>query len=79
MATGGTIGTIAVLCVSIAYIKTHAVTVSILSYADILWSILLGYLIFGDIEKDPMVFLGGVLIILSGIYLVFRESKASPA
>ncbi len=55
--------------------KTHAVTVSILSYTDILGAMLLGYLIFGDVTNDPFVILGGIIIMLSGLYLVYREHK----
>jgi len=75
MAAGGIIGGVAILLISVAYVKTHAVTVSILAYTDIFWAILLGYLVFNDVTNDPFIFLGGFIIILSGIYLVYRESK----
>ena len=77
MTMGGTIGGIAILLVSVAYVKTHAVTVSILAYTDMFWALLLGYLIFGDVTNDPFTILGGVIIILSGIYLIYRENKVN--
>ena len=75
MAAGGLIGGIAIILISLAYIKTHAVTVSILAYTDIFWALLLGYLIFDDVTNDPMTILGGIVIASSGIYLIYRESK----
>ncbi len=76
MAGAGTVGAVAILLVSIAYIKTHPVTISLLAYTDILWAILLGYLVFGDITNDPFTILGGAIIIFSGVYLIYRERKA---
>lgn len=77
MAAGGIVGGIAILLISVAYIKTHAVTISILAYTDIFWAILLGYLIFNDVTNDPMTILGGIIIMISGIYLIYRENKAA--
>jgi len=77
MAAGGIIGSIAILMISVAYVKTHAVTVSILAYTDIFWALLLGYIIFGDVTNDPLIYLGGVIIMLSGAYLIYRENKVT--
>ncbi len=77
MATAGIIGGIAILFLAIAYVKTHAVTISILGYTDIFWALLLGYLIFGDVTDDPFVILGGAIIMISGIYLIYRENKVA--
>jgi len=75
MAMGGTAGSIAILFISMAYVRTHAVTVSILNYTEIFWAGLFGYLIFGDVTNDPFTILGGIVIILSGIYLIRREHQ----
>ena len=76
MASGGIVGGIAILLVSVAYIKTHAVTISILAYTDIFWALLLGYIVFNDVTNDPYTILGGIVIMLSGIYLIYRENKS---
>jgi len=75
MGLGGIIGSAAILFISMAYVRTHAVTISILAYTDIIWAMLLGYIIFGDTTTDPYVYLGGLLIMVSGCYLVHRENK----
>lgn len=77
MALGGTIGATAILLVSMAYVRTHAVTVSILAYTDIIWALLLGYLIFGDVTNDPYTIIGGIIVMISGGYLIYRENKAT--
>ncbi len=79
MAAGGTFGSIAILLISMAYVRTHAVTVSLLAYTDLFWALLIGYLVFGDVTNDPMTYLGGTIIIISGIYLIYRENMVSRA
>ena len=77
MAAGGIVGSIAVLLISLAYVKTHAVTVSILAYTDIFWALLLGYLVFNDVTGDPMTIFGGIIIIFSGVYMIYKEETAN--
>lgn len=77
MALGGTAGSVAILFISMAYVRTHAVTVSILNYTEIFWAGIIGYLIFGDKTNDPYTIFGGIIIILSGAYLIRREYKIS--
>ncbi|GGA92745.1 membrane protein [Brucella endophytica] len=42
-------------------------------YTSLLWAILLGFVIFGDIPDLPMI-VGSVIVVLSGIYMLYRES-----
>ena len=44
------------------------------NYTSILWSILLGYVIFGDLP-DKWTIAGVVIIILSGLYIIQRERR----
>jgi drug/metabolite transporter (DMT)-like permease len=44
-------------------------------YQQILWMVLLGYLVFGDVP-DAAVVLGGAVVIASGAYLLYRERSA---
>ena len=41
-------------------------------YSALLWAMLLGYLIFGDVP-DAMMVLGASIIVLSGLYAFYRE------
>jgi drug/metabolite transporter (DMT)-like permease len=45
-------------------------------YTTILWAILLGYFIFGDIPRTSML-VGAAVIIAAGIYIFVREARAS--
>ena len=41
-------------------------------YSALLWAMLLGYLVFGDVP-DAMMVLGAPIIVLSGLYAFYRE------
>jgi drug/metabolite transporter (DMT)-like permease len=47
-------------------------------YTNLLWAIILGFLIFGDLPDLPMI-VGSVIIVLSGIYTLLRERRVSRA
>lgn len=61
-----------------ALIKAHRFTPAyILSpfiYTQLIWMVLLGYFVFGDIP-DGFTLLGGFIVIGSGLYLLARERK----
>ena len=58
-------------------IKAHryapAYVLSPFMYTQLGWMTLSGYLVFGDIP-DSFTIAGGVIIVLSGLYLIFQES-----
>jgi drug/metabolite transporter (DMT)-like permease len=41
-------------------------------YSALLWAMLLGYLVFGD-RPDAMMVTGAAIIVLSGLYVLYRE------
>jgi drug/metabolite transporter (DMT)-like permease len=45
-------------------------------YTQIIWMILLGYLVFGDVPA-PRTLAGTSIIVASGLYLLYRESRNS--
>lgn len=47
-------------------------------YQQILWMMLLGYLVFDDVP-DAAVLAGGAIVVACGAYLLYRERTASPA
>jgi drug/metabolite transporter (DMT)-like permease len=62
------------LCVIAAYRRAEAVIVAPMQYSQILWATAYGYLIFGE-TIDRYTALGAGVIIASGLYIVFRESR----
>lgn len=69
---------LAVTCVSHAFRTTDSAAVSPLMYTQMIWAILFGVWMFGDLP-DPMMLAGAALIILSGIYLVYSERRTLAA
>ena len=66
------------LCIIAAYRIGRAVVVAPMQYSQILWAVLYGYAFFGEVP-DTATAMGAAIIILSGIYIVFREDKIAPA
>lgn len=59
-----------------AYKNAEAALVAPMQYSQILWASLFGYFIFGE-TIDQSTFVGAAIIIASGLYIVFRESRVS--
>jgi S-adenosylmethionine uptake transporter len=59
-----------------AYRTGSAVVVAPMQYSQILWAVLYGFLIF-DETPDWNTAIGAGIIILSGVYVVFREERTS--
>ncbi len=57
-----------------AYRFAPAPTLAPFVYTGLLWMIILGYLIFGDVP-DLWTLAGGAVIVGSGLYLLYRESQ----
>lgn len=55
-----------------------ASTLSPFIYSQILYMVLLGYLVFGDLPRSAVV-LGGTIVVASGLYLVWRERGPTPS
>ncbi len=64
----------AMTCVSLAYRKAAAALVSPFMYFEMIWALLFGYLLFGDVP-DFIMLLGAAIIIASGIYLIESERR----
>lgn len=77
LATNGIIESIATAVLALAYLKAHAVTVTKMMYTSIIWAFLWGYLIFDDVLVDKLTFIGGTIIIGSGLYMIYRENKVA--
>lgn len=68
------LGFVGGLCIIAAYRVGRAVVVAPMQYSQILWAVVYGYAFFGEVP-DLATALGAAIIILSGIYIVFREEK----
>mgnify|MGYP002632530763 CR=1 FL=1 len=69
-------GFVAGLCLIAAYKRAEAAIVAPMQYSQIIWASIFGYVIFNE-TLDNKTMLGAGIIILSGLYIVFRESTSS--
>lgn len=69
------LGFVAALCHIAAYRSGRAVVVAPMQYSQILWAVGYGFFFFGE-TPDWATALGAAIIILSGIYVVFREERS---
>lgn len=77
LASNGIIESFGTAILAIAYLKAHAVTVTKMMYTTIIWAFIWGYFIFDDVLVDVGTFIGATIIISSGLYMIYREKKAS--
>ena len=57
-----------------AYRLSEASVVAPFKYSGILWAVLFGYFVWGDVP-DGYVISGGTLVIISGLYILHRQAK----
>jgi drug/metabolite transporter (DMT)-like permease len=50
--------------------------ISTMDYTGLIWSILFGFLIFGDLP-GPGTWLGAPIIIIAGLVIIWREQRLS--
>jgi len=67
--------TLGIMCVSKAFYIAQASVVSPFVYTQIIWGILFGYFVFGDVP-DYWMLIGASIIIVSGLYLVHSERRS---
>ena len=68
------LGFIGGLLLIAAYKASEAAVVAPMQYSQIIWATIFGYVFFGETVDLPTV-LGASIIIASGLYIVFRESR----
>jgi drug/metabolite transporter (DMT)-like permease len=73
MAASGLIGGTALLVLIGAYRRAPAALVAPFQYSQMVWAILLGFLIWGDVP-DPAKLLGAAIVAASGLFILYRET-----
>jgi drug/metabolite transporter (DMT)-like permease len=68
----GVLSIMALACVNLSLKLAAASVVVPYQYTLIVWAIVLGYVVFGDVP-DPLTLLGGAVIITAGLYIFWRE------
>jgi drug/metabolite transporter (DMT)-like permease len=76
LAATGILGGLGAMSVGRALTLAHAAVIAPLEYTQLVWGVILGYFIFGDI-LDVHTVTGATLIMLSGVFLVFSERKTT--
>ena len=59
-----------------AYRYAAPAVVSPFDYTALIWAVLLGYLVFGDVPRGSVI-LGAAIVIASGLYILYRERRAA--
>ncbi len=73
LAVVGLIGGLSQILMTTAYRHAPASTLAPFGYISILWSTILGYLIWSDLP-GPRILVGAAVVILSGLYIIYRET-----
>ena len=73
MAASGLIGGTALLVLIAAYRRSAAALVAPFQYSQMLWAILLGALVWGDLP-EPAMLLGASIVAGSGLFILYRET-----
>ena len=73
----GAFATIGHMCLTTALSMADSTAVMSLDFLRLIWSVLIGVWFFAD-SIDSWTIVGAIIIFGSGIYIVFRESKAGP-
>jgi drug/metabolite transporter (DMT)-like permease len=70
----GIVAMLAHVCVNRSLKLADASTVVPFQYTLLIWAVVFGYLVFGDIPRAA-VLIGGLIIVASGLFIFFREKK----
>ena len=73
----GLVGGTALLCLFAAFRMAPGPVVAPFQYTQMLWGVLYGLFIFGDVP-DPSLALGAGVVIASGLYILRQEKAAAP-
>ena len=72
----GIFGGIGQILITSSYRFADASVIVSFEYSTLVWAVAIGFFIFGDIPH-PAVFGGAIIVIASGLYVIYRERKMS--
>ncbi len=72
-ALAGLFGSVGVICVTHAFRLGPAAVISPFEYSALIWATLLGYYMWDELP-DVITLAGAVIVILSGLYIIYRET-----
>jgi len=73
-AFAGFFGSIGVMCLTHAFRLAPAAAIAPFEYTALLWATLLGYFVWGELP-DSITLLGASIVIASGLYIIYRETR----
>ncbi len=72
-AAAGTFGSLGILCLTNAFRLAPVAVVSPFEYTALIWATILGYLLWQELP-DPLTVFGASIVIVSGLYIFYRET-----
>jgi drug/metabolite transporter (DMT)-like permease len=75
-ALAGLFGSIGVMCLTHAFRMAPAAAIAPFEYTALVWATLLGYLVWGELP-DRYTLVGALVVIASGLYIIYRETRKS--
>jgi drug/metabolite transporter (DMT)-like permease len=72
-ALAGIFGSVGVMCLTHAFRLAPVAVVSPFEYSALIWATLLGFLMWGELP-DGYTLIGVGVVILSGLYIIYREA-----
>jgi drug/metabolite transporter (DMT)-like permease len=72
-ALAGLFGSVGVICLTHAFRLGPAAVISPFEYSALIWATLLGFLLWGELP-DKYTLVGAGIVILGGLYIVYRET-----
>ena len=72
-ALAGMFGSVGIMCLTHAFRLGPAAVISPFEYSALIWAALIGYLVWGELP-DAYTLVGAVIVISSGLYIIYREA-----
>lgn len=70
----GVTGGLAQLCLTAAYQRAGTSVVAPFDYTQLLWALLIGYAVFGELPA-PIMLAGAAIVVAAGLYILHRERR----
>ena len=78
MAAVGVFGSFGHVLLILAHQRAPASTLMPFIYTQLIWMVLIGYFVFGDVP-DVYTLIGSAVVIASGLYLLYQERQRNMA